>query len=56
MFRRRSKKDQAVEAVTEASTNPGVPVAGAVGFAMLGAAVLRRRRTKTATGESAGAR
>jgi hypothetical protein len=46
MFGRRSKTQKAKDAVTDVSTNPAVPVAGAVGFTLLGAAMMRRRRRK----------
>jgi MYXO-CTERM domain-containing protein len=47
MFGRRSKTQKAKDAVADVSTNPAVPVAGAVGFTLLGAALMRRRQRKS---------
>jgi MYXO-CTERM domain-containing protein len=44
------RKKTPIESATDAvRTNPAVPVAGATGFALLGAALMRRRRGKKAT-------
>jgi uncharacterized protein (TIGR03382 family) len=50
MFRRKNTMQQVSEDLSEAArtTHPAVPVAGAMGFALLGAALVRRRRAKAA--------
>jgi MYXO-CTERM domain-containing protein len=47
MFKRRSRTKKTVDAAVETArtTNPAVPVAGAAGFALLGASLMRRRRS-----------
>ena len=61
-FRRRPSRTEkvavaAAEAKTEIRTNPGVPVAGALGMTMLGAALvqrLRHRKPSVTVDQSAG--
>lgn len=47
-MKRRRKKTPTETVVETVRTNPAVPVAGATGFALLGAALMRRRREKKA--------
>lgn len=46
MFKRRTKAEKIRDEIvsTARTTNPAVPVAGAAGFALLGAALVRRMR------------
>lgn len=48
MFRRKDRPVVDLSDTSSALANPGMPVAGAAGFALLGTAMMRRRRQKAA--------